>query len=69
MISSNIVTETVAPTPALPQGLASSDYVNNLLIYGLGGTWVFSSGSFIERFPRGYYLKGHMMSVRKTEMM
>ena len=31
VISSNIVTETVAPTPALPQGLASSDYVNNLL--------------------------------------
>jgi hypothetical protein len=26
VISSNIVTETVAPTPALPQGLASSDY-------------------------------------------
>ena len=32
VISSNIVTETVAPTPALPQGLASSDYVNNLIL-------------------------------------
>ena len=29
VISSNVVTETVAPTPTLPDGgLASSDYVN-----------------------------------------